>query len=83
MVEYYQGIFHMRRSRGYVLTVVPFNQGLKQDVDALVNYIYSTLNLDRDYVLPFATVPEIDGLDDKLGLRTVSCLSICFACSVP
>jgi len=58
MVEYYQGIFQMHGSRGSALTVVPFNQGSKQDVDTLVNYIYSTLNLDLDYVLPFTAIPE-------------------------
>jgi fatty acid synthase subunit alpha len=71
-VEYYQGIFQMHGSRGSTLTVVPFNQGSKQDVDAPVDYIYSTLNLDLDYVLPFAAIPKngckINGLDNKLEL---------------
>ena len=71
-VEYYQGIFQRFGSRGSALTVVPFNQGSKQDVEALVDYIYTTLGLDLDYVIPFAAVPEngreIDGLDDKSEL---------------
>jgi fatty acid synthase subunit alpha len=71
-VEYYQDIFQRFGSRGSALTVVPFNQGSKQDVEALVDYIYGTLNLDLDYVLPFAAIPEngreIDGLDDKSEL---------------
>lgn len=71
-VEYYQGIFQRFGSRGSALTVVPFNQGSKQDVEALVDYIYATLGLDLDYILPFAAVPEngreIDGLDDKSEL---------------
>ncbi|KAI0749711.1 fatty acid synthase [Daedaleopsis nitida] len=71
-VEYYQGIFQRFGSKGSALTVVPFNQGSKQDVEALVDYIYSTLSLDLDYILPFAAVPEngreIDGLDDKSEL---------------
>jgi fatty acid synthase subunit alpha len=71
-VEYYQGIFQTHGSRGSALTVIPFNQGSKQDINVLVNYIYSTLNLDLDYILPFAAIPEngheIDGLDDKLEL---------------
>jgi fatty acid synthase subunit beta len=41
-------------------------------VEALVDYIYTTLGLDLDYVIPFAAVPEngreIDGLDDKSEL---------------
>ncbi|KAI0046589.1 fatty acid synthase [Auriscalpium vulgare] len=71
-VEFYQGIFQRFGSKGSALTVVPFNQGSKQDVEALVDYIYATLGLDLDYILPFAAVPEngreIDGLDDKSEL---------------
>jgi fatty acid synthase subunit alpha, fungi type len=71
-VEYYQSIFQTVGGRGSALTVVPFNQGSKQDVEALVDYIYATLGLDLDYILPFAAVPEngreIDGLDDKSEL---------------
>jgi fatty acid synthase subunit alpha len=71
-VDYYQSIFQSVGSRGSALTVVPFNQGSKQDVEALVDYIYATLGLDLDYILPFAAVPEngreIDGLDDKSEL---------------
>ncbi|KAI5122922.1 hypothetical protein M0805_007600 [Coniferiporia weirii] len=71
-VEYYQDIYQRFGSRGSALTVVPFNQGSKQDVEALVDYVYATLGLDLDYILPFAAVPEngreIDGLDDKSEL---------------
>jgi fatty acid synthase subunit alpha len=71
-VEYYQGIYHEFGSRGSALTVVPFNQASRQDVEALVDYIYSTMGLDLDYILPFAALPEngreIDGLDDKSEL---------------
>ncbi|KAJ7285205.1 fatty acid synthase [Mycena rebaudengoi] len=71
-VEYYQSIFQTFGSRGSALTVVPFNQGSKQDVEALVDYIYASLEMDLDYIIPFAGVPEngreIDGLDDKSEL---------------
>ncbi|KAF7312560.1 Fatty acid synthase subunit alpha [Mycena indigotica] len=71
-VEYYQSIFQTIGSRGSSLTVVPFNQGSKQDVEALVDYIYANLGMDLDYIIPFAGVPEngreIDGLDDKSEL---------------
>ncbi|KAI0649410.1 fatty acid synthase [Trametes meyenii] len=71
-VEYYQDIFQRFGSKGSALTVVPFNQGSKQDVEAIVDYIYSSLGLDLDYILPFAAVPEngreIDGIDDKSEL---------------
>src|SRR5258708_30373659 len=50
-------------------TVIPFNQGSKKDVEALVDYIYTTLGLDLDYVIPFAAVPKnghkIDSLYDN------------------
>ncbi|KAG8694164.1 3-oxoacyl-[acyl-carrier-protein] synthase, partial [Ceratobasidium sp. 395] len=71
-VEYYQGIYHQCGSRDSSLTVVPFNQGSKQDVEALVDYVYSNLGMDLDYVLPFAAIPEngreIDGIDDRSEL---------------
>ncbi|KAJ7158521.1 fatty acid synthase [Mycena filopes] len=71
-VEYYQSIFQTFGSAGSALTVVPFNQGSKQDVEALVDYIYANLGMDLDYIIPFAGVPEngreIDGLDDKSEL---------------
>ena len=71
-VKYYQSIYQTVGSRGSALTVVPFNQGSKQDVEALVDYIYTTLRMDLDYILPFATITEngreIDGLDDKSKL---------------
>jgi fatty acid synthase subunit alpha len=66
-VEYYQRISQRFSSCGSALTVVPFNQGSKQD-----------MGLDLNYVITFATVPgngrEIGGLDEKSELRTVSCL---------
>lgn len=71
-VEYYQSIFQSCGSRGSALTVVPFNQASRQDVEALVDYIYSNLGMDLDYIIPFAGIPEngreIDGLDDKSEL---------------
>ena len=71
-VEYYQSIYHEVGSRGSSLSVVPFNQASKQDVETLVEYIYTTLGMDLDYILPFAGIPEngreIDGLDDRSEL---------------
>ncbi|KAK0191779.1 hypothetical protein F5146DRAFT_1198324 [Armillaria mellea] len=66
-VEYYRSIFHSCGSCGSALTVVPSNQGSKQDVEALVDYIYVNLGLDLNFILPFASIPEngreIDGID--------------------
>jgi len=73
--EYYQAMYARYGARGSQLIVVPFNQGSKQDVDALVNYIYDDkkgLGWDLDYVIPFAAISEngreIDGLDSKSEL---------------
>ncbi|CBQ73371.1 related to fatty acid synthase, beta and alpha chains [Sporisorium reilianum SRZ2] len=72
VVEYYQRIYQEVGSRGSTLTVVPFNQASKQDVDNLVKYIYGSLDLDLDFVVPFAAISEngreIDGIDDKSEL---------------
>ncbi|GAA95524.1 uncharacterized protein L969DRAFT_45497 [Mixia osmundae IAM 14324] len=71
-VEYYQSIYQEVGSRGSSLTVVPFNGGSKQDVEALVEYIYTDMAIDLDYVLPFAALSEngreIDGIDDRSEL---------------
>ncbi|KAG1789685.1 uncharacterized protein HD556DRAFT_1311087 [Suillus plorans] len=57
-------------ARGSAMTVIPFNQGSKQYVKALIDYIYATLGLNLDYILPSAAVledgREMDGLDETL-----------------
>ncbi|CUA75193.1 fatty acid synthase subunit beta, fungi type [Rhizoctonia solani] len=66
-----RGIYHRCGSRDSSLTVVPFNQGSKQDVEALVDYVYSNLGLDLGYILPSAFPEngrEIDGIDDRSEL---------------
>ena len=69
-VEYFQNIYQVYGSRGSKLFVVPFNQASKQDCEALIDYIYSPahLNMDLDYVVPFAAISEngreIDSIDD-------------------
>ncbi|KAF7713544.1 Fatty acid synthase, alpha subunit [Penicillium ucsense] len=75
VTEYYQGIYARYGARGSQLVVVPFNQGSKQDVEALVDYIYDTkkgLGWDLDFVVPFAAIPEngreIDSIDSKSEL---------------
>lgn len=73
--EYYQAIYASYGSRGSQLIVVPFNQGSKQDVDALVKYIYNEkagLGWDLDSIIPFAAISEtgrqIDGIDSQSEL---------------
>ncbi|WAQ85287.1 hypothetical protein PtA15_5A862 [Puccinia triticina] len=56
---------------------IAYEEVNRQDVEALVDYIYSTdkdkgLAMDLDYILPFAAIPEngreINGLDDRSEL---------------
>ncbi|RYP51917.1 hypothetical protein DL768_002885 [Monosporascus sp. mg162] len=75
VTQYYQAMYAKFGARGSQLVVVPFNGGSKQDVEALVNYIYDTKNglgWDLDYIVPFAAIPEqgrqIDGIDSRSEL---------------
>ncbi|KAF2236099.1 fatty acid synthase-like protein [Viridothelium virens] len=75
VTEYYQSMYARYGARGSQLVVVPFNQGSKQDVDALIDYIYNPKNglgWDLDYIVPFAAIPEngreIDNIDSKSEL---------------
>ncbi|KAI7866261.1 fatty acid synthase [Spinellus fusiger] len=74
VTEYFQGIYKTFGSRGSELIVVPFNQGSKQDIDALLDYIYDPkgLHWDLDAVIPFAAIPEqgieLDDVDSKSEL---------------
>jgi len=75
VTEYYQSMYARFGGRGSQLVVVPFNQGSKQDVEALIEYIYDTkkgLGWDLDFIIPFAAIPEngreIDSIDSKSEL---------------
>ncbi|KAK5093824.1 beta subunit of fatty acid synthetase [Exophiala xenobiotica] len=75
VTEYYQSMYARFGARGSKLVVVPFNQGSKQDVDALIEYIYDVkkgLGWDLDFIVPFAAIPEngreIDNIDSKSEL---------------
>ncbi|KKY19772.1 putative fatty acid synthase alpha subunit [Phaeomoniella chlamydospora] len=75
VTEYYQAMYARFGARGSQLVVVPFNQGSKQDVEALIDYIYDPkkgLGWDLDFIIPFAAIPEngreIDSIDSKSEL---------------
>lgn len=76
VTEYYQAMYARFGASGSQLVVVPFNQGSKRDVEALVDYIYDSkkgcLGWDLDYVIPFAAISEngreIDSIDSKSEL---------------
>lgn len=62
-VDYFRLIYECHGARSSALVVAPFNQGSAQDVEALVDYIYSSdtnkgLGWDLDYIIPFAAIPE-------------------------
>ncbi|KAK5199045.1 beta subunit of fatty acid synthetase [Exophiala xenobiotica] len=75
VTEYYQSMYARFGSKGAQLVVVPFNQGSKQDVEGLIDYIYDNkkgLGWDLDFIVPFAAIPEngreIDSIDSKSEL---------------
>ncbi|KAF7555116.1 hypothetical protein G7046_g6638 [Stylonectria norvegica] len=75
VTEYYQAMYTRYGSKGSQIVVVPFNQGSKQDVEALVEYVYDPKNglgWDLDFIVPFAAIPEggrqIDNIDSKSEL---------------
>ena len=75
VTEYYQAMYSRYGATGSTLIVVPFNQGSKSDVEALVDYIYDAkdgLGWDLDAIIPFAAIPEngngLDNIDSKSEL---------------
>lgn len=68
----FQSLYEEHGARGATLTVVPFNQASRVDVDALMSHVYGPLGLDLDFVLPFAAINEagrtLSTLDDKSEL---------------
>ena len=75
VLEFFQGIYTSEGARGSQLVVIPFNQGSVQDIQNLIEYIYSDedgLGWDLDHVLPFAAISEagreLDGIDSKSEL---------------
>jgi phosphopantetheine--protein transferase-like protein len=68
----FQALYEEHGARGAALTLVPFNQASRVDVDALVSHVYDSLGLDLDFVLPFAAINEagrtLSTLDDKAEL---------------
>ncbi|ODV87554.1 hypothetical protein CANARDRAFT_26942 [[Candida] arabinofermentans NRRL YB-2248] len=75
VTEYYQAMYSRYGATGSTLVVVPFNQGSKQDVEALINYIYNPvkaggLDWDLDFVIPFAAIPEMGIEVDSIGSKS-------------
>jgi fatty acid synthase subunit alpha len=73
--RFYQQLYVEHGSRGSELIVAPFNQGSQQDLDGLVEHIFTPvtgLGWDLDHVVPFAAISEsgreIDNIDSKSEL---------------
>ncbi|KAJ2851647.1 fatty acid synthase alpha subunit Lsd1 [Coemansia brasiliensis] len=71
-IKLYETLYRECGSRGSQLIVVPFNQGSVQDIDGLVNFIFSQegLGWDLDYVFPFAAISDIGSTATNLGSRS-------------
>lgn len=69
----YQEIYNKLGAKGSKLVVLPFNQGSKQDVESLIDYVYSKedgLGWDLDFVLPFAAISENGNEIDNIDARS-------------
>ena len=67
VTAHFQSLFSQFGARGSRLMVLPFNQGSKQDIDTLIDYIYSLgdCDWDLDHIIPFAAISEqTRGIDD-------------------
>ena len=72
--KFYQALYDENAACGSELLVLPFNQGSKQDCEALIDHIFSDSGLGRDLdvIIPFAAISEpaveIDGLEGESEL---------------
>ncbi|THC93898.1 hypothetical protein EYZ11_006616 [Aspergillus tanneri] len=71
--EFYSSMYRMHGSRGSSLVVLPFNQGSKQDCEALIEHIYTSRDGyggDIDILLPFAAVRQAGQIEGGLDETT-------------
>ena len=83
-MRHYQNIYRSCGAKGSCLVVAPFNQGSRQDVEALVAHIYNAekgLGWDLDCIIPFAAISEngcdIDNIDSRSELSHRIMLTNC------
>ncbi|KAH7370156.1 thiolase-like protein [Rhexocercosporidium sp. MPI-PUGE-AT-0058] len=65
----YQELYMSYGARDSELVVVPFNQGSRQDVESLVDYVCIDLGWELDHLVPFAAVAE-EAEMDSLGAES-------------
>ncbi|GFP58644.1 hypothetical protein ACSS6W_008693 [Trichoderma asperelloides] len=74
ITKFFQDLYASRGGKKSKLILVPFNQASVQDLAALAKYIYAEdgLNMDLDFVIPFAAISEngrsISDIDAKSEL---------------
>ncbi|KAF7712320.1 PKS/NRPS-like protein biosynthetic cluster [Penicillium ucsense] len=71
-ISFFRDLYVVHGARGAKLHLVSFNQASQQDVRALVDWVYDTLGLDLDHIVPFAAISvsgsEVDGIDARAEL---------------
>ncbi|RLL99565.1 hypothetical protein CFD26_107172 [Aspergillus turcosus] len=71
-ISFFRDLYVSHGARGAQLHLVSFNQASQQDVHALVDWVYGTLGLDLDHIVPFAAMSvsgrEVDGIDARAEL---------------
>jgi fatty acid synthase subunit alpha len=67
--QFYRDIYEKYGSLGSSLVVVSFNQASVEDVENLVQYIYTKINWDLDFVIPFAAI-SCNGTLSEIGSRS-------------
>ncbi|KAF4203470.1 hypothetical protein CNMCM8927_008615 [Aspergillus lentulus] len=68
--KFFNEMYKRHGAKGSKLIVLPFNQGSKQDCEALISHVYSNqegYGGDLDLVIPFAAIREIGQLDSLDG----------------
>eukprot|EP00755_Sulcionema_specki_P021970 Sspe_Gene.1412::Locus_470_Transcript_1_1_Confidence_1.000_Length_11716::g.1412::m.1412/K00667/FAS2; fatty acid synthase subunit alpha, fungi type len=73
--DFYRAVYEQHGSKGSGLIVLPFNGGSTQDVTGVVDYIYDDakaggLDLDLDFIIPFAAITEQGMEIDGIGSRS-------------
>ena len=56
--DYFRAIYEAHGARGSSLVVVPCNQASRSDVEKIVEWCYSDLEWDLDFLVPFAAISE-------------------------
>tara|TARA_R110002050_G_scaffold268857_1_gene411017 strand:+ start:567 stop:1112 length:546 start_codon:yes stop_codon:yes gene_type:complete len=70
--DMYQSLYGAYGARDSKLILFPFNMASRTDVHDLIHHVYSVLQVDVDYVIPFAAAPQLGNITD-IGDRAELC----------